>query len=54
MIVFFACSSISLVLFNNRMIETKGVPKKQIKELLNQRDFVWESSDILFGEKLKE
>lgn len=51
--IFFACSSIAFIFFNRKMIETKGVPKKNIKEMMNEKDFIWESSDILFQERIR-
>lgn len=52
--IFFICSLLSLKFFHKKMIETKDVPKKEIKSLLEKNEFIWESSEYIFSQSIKK
>ena len=51
--VFLGFSVGSFFFFRSKMVETRGVPKKEIKQLINRNEFIWENSEILFSKTLK-
>lgn len=51
--IFFICSCACLRFFQKKMVETKGVPKKEIKSLIEKNEFVWESSEYIFSQSIK-
>lgn len=51
--IFFISSALCLRFFHKKMIETKGVPKKEIKSLIEKNEFIWESSEYIFSQTIK-
>lgn len=51
--MFFLSSALCLKFFHKKMVETKGVPKKEIKSLIEKNEFIWESSEYIFSQSVK-
>ena len=45
--IFFVCSFISFIFFYCKIVETKDIPKKEIKERIRNSEIQWESSNFL-------